>query len=181
MFNIVWIVLLVLVLLFCFGMVGIVLSLSWQALVGVPWERTPRKMTRTMFELAGLQEGEHIVDFGSGDGSMVIDAARDFGAFGTGIEGRRDLSWLARFRARRHGLQNQTAFLAGDMFTLEAPDADVICSYLFTDVNAKLEPILLDRYPSGTRVVARVFPFPTLPLEKTLEAHGNTFRLYRIP
>jgi hypothetical protein len=61
------------------------------------------------------------------------------------------------------------------------PKADVISSYLFPEVNAKLEPLLMRDYPSGTRVVSRTFLFPTLPLKATKKVGKETIYLYLIP
>lgn len=163
--------------------IGILFMIHWHvvALTSVPWVRTPRWKTRRMFELAGLKTGERVVDFGSGDGSTVIDAARDFGAKGQGIEMQRLLFWLSRARARTLGLSGRVKFVRGDIFGEPMPDADVIFSYLFPKVNARLEPILRNRYPSGTRVVSRTFSFPTLPLVASEKIGAETIYLYRIP
>ncbi len=163
--------------------IGILFMIHWHvvALTSVPWVRTPRWKTRKMFELAGLKPGERVVDFGSGDGSTVIDAVRDFGATGQGIETQWSLHGIARIRARLLGLSGRTRFVRGNIFRVEMPEADVVFSYLFPEVNARLEPLLQNRYPSGTRVVSRTFAFPSLPLLATEQIGAETIYLYRIP
>jgi hypothetical protein len=150
-------------------------------LTSVPWVRTPRRKTKKILTFAGLKPGERIVDFGSGDGSIVIDAARDFGAVGQGIERQWALVWIARIRARILRLSRRASFVRGDLFKTAMPNADVIFCYLFPEVNARLEPVLLERYPSGTRVVSRTFSFPSLPLVATERIGAETMYLYRIP
>lgn len=157
--------------------------LQWQviSMTSVPWVRTPRWKTRKMLTLAGLKPGERIVDFGSGDGSTVIDAARDFGAGGCGIETQWSLCGAARLRAFLMGLSGRTTFVRGDIFKRPMPDADVVFCYLFPEINARLEPLLKTRYPSGTRVISRTFAFPTLPLIATERIGAETISLYKIP
>ncbi len=140
-----------------------------------------RWKTRKMFTLAGLKSGERVVDFGSGDGSTVIDAVRDFGATAQGVEIQWSLCAISRMRSRLLGLSNQTRFHRGDLFRMSMPDADVVFSYLFPEVNARLEPLLRSRYPAGTRVVSRTFSFPGLPLVASEQIGSETVFLYRIP
>lgn len=174
---------LAIILLLQFFLLAIILfMLHWHivALTSVPWVRTPRWKTRRMFELAGLKPGERVVDFGSGDGSTVIDAARDFGASGHGVETQWSLCGVARLRSRALGLSGRTRFLRGDIFKVEMPDADVVFCYLFPEVNARLEPLLQNRYPSGTRVVSRTFAFPSLSLVASEKIGAETIYLYRL-
>lgn len=164
-------------------LIAMLFMIHWHvvALTSVPWVRTPRWKTKKMFELAGLKPGERVVDFGSGDGSTVIDAARDFGARGHGVEAQWSLHWVSRARARWLGLADRVTFARGDLFRASMPDADVVFSYLFPEVNARLEPMLAKRYPSGTRVVSRTFAFPTLPLVAQEKIGSEHIYVYRIP
>lgn len=175
---------LVLVVALQFALVALIaFMIHWHvvALTSVPWVRTPRWKTRKIFALAGLRPGERVVDFGSGDGSTVIDAARDFGASGTGVETQFALVAAARLRARLAGVSDRAAFVRGDLFALPMPDADVVFSYLFPELNVRLEPLLKNRYPAGTRVVSRTFSFPTLPLVASETIGAETVYLYQIP
>ncbi len=161
----------------------ILFMIHWHivALTSVPWVRTPRWKTKKILQFAGLKEDERFVDFGSGDGSVVIDAARDFGATGVGMETQYALVWFACLRARFLGLSERVRFVRGDMFRTKLPDADVIYCYLFPELNASLEPLLRSRYPLGTRVVSRTFAFKTLPLIRSEKIGSETIFLYQIP
>lgn len=161
----------------------IVFMIHWHvvALTAVPWVRTPRWKTRRILTFAGVRPGDRVTDLGSGDGSTVIDAARDFGASGNGIEVQAGLVWAGRLRARLLGVSDRVSFHRGDLFRVPFPDADVVYCYLFPEFNARLEPLLRNRYPSGTRVVSRTFPFPSLPLVATEKIGAETVYLYRIP
>lgn len=158
----------------------LLLSLMISAIMTVPWVPTFRKTGRRMFELVGLKPGERVVDFGCGDGSLLITAAKEFGATGIGYEIHPALVWYARFRARLAGVSAQVEFRRGDFFKMNWPDADVIALYLFSEVQAKMEPLILKRYSPATRVVARTFAFPTLPLVNSEKAHGEMIRVYAI-
>jgi len=146
----------------------------------VPWVRTRRQLVDVMFDMAKVKKGETIVDFGSGDGSIVIEMT-EMGAIGIGIERLKPLVWLSRFKAKRKGLSNKARFIQGDIFKTKPPEADVIFLYLFTEFNARLEPIFLKHYPSGTRIVSRDFTFPNLPLIKTKNVKGTKLHFYKIP
>lgn len=145
-------------------LVTLLFMIHWHlvALTSVPWVRTPRWKTRRMLALAGLAKGERMIDLGSGDGSTVIDAARDFGAVGHGMETQWSLHWFSRLRAHALGLSDKATFSRGDMFAQALPDTDLVFCYLFPELNVRLEPILKKRYPPGTRVVSRTFSFPGL-------------------
>lgn len=160
----------------------ILFMIHWHviALTSVPWVRTPRWKTKKILQLAQLKEDEKIVDFGSGDGSVIIDAARDFGAIGIGIETQFALVWFARLRAKLLGLSERIRFVRGDVFRTKMPDADVVYCYLFPELNASLEPILKSHYPKGTRVVSRTFVFPSLSLVRSEKIGSETIFLYKI-
>lgn len=150
------------------------------AIVGVPWVRTPAKLAEAMFELAELKPGERVVDLGSGDGALIIEAAKH-GATGVGVESHRLLVPWANYKATLAGVADRASFMRDSFYTCELPKGDVLALYLFDSANAKLEPRLIEAYPSGTRIVSRTFVFPTLPLMKQTVAHGEHLYLYRIP
>lgn len=150
------------------------------AFTSVPWVRTPRWKTKRMLALSGLKPGERMLDVGSGDGSTAIDAARDFGAFGHGIEMQWSLYWFSNVRARALGLSDRATFTRGSMFKGRLPDADVVFSYLFPELNEKLEPILKNRYPAGTRIVSRTFSFPGLREVGREQIGSETVFLYEL-
>lgn len=148
----------------------------------VPWVPTRSKVGRKMFELADLKPGETVIDLGCGDGSLLLTAVKDFQAgHCVGYELDPAIRWYGNFRIFRAKLSGQIELRGGNFFKAELPKADVIATYLFPEIQKKLEPMLKKYYPSGTRVVARTFTYPTLPLEKTIVTDGETLRLYRTP
>lgn len=148
---------------------------------GVPWIRSKNVFSEAMLELAGVKEGDMVVDFGSGDGSVVIMAAKKYKARGIGYEYLGMLILLAKIRAYISGVSNRVTFTHKNFLRAEKlPPADVICSYLYPEVNERLEPLLKRDYPSGTRVVSRTFLFPTLTLVAAKEVKGEKIYLYEI-
>ncbi|HBR80539.1 MAG: hypothetical protein UX09_C0023G0006 [Candidatus Uhrbacteria bacterium GW2011_GWE2_45_35] len=152
------------------------------ALFGVPWVPTRDRIGKKMFELAELKSGETVVDFGCGDGSLLLTAVKKFGAAkGIGYEIHPGIRWIGLLRARIAGVSDKIDLQGGNFFKVELPKADVVATYLFPETQAKLEPLLKKYYPSGTRVVSRTFRYPSLLLIKTSEAHGEKLYLYKLP
>lgn len=153
-----------------------------RGIFGVPFIRSDRVFSHAMMKLAGVKPGEVVVDYGSGDGAIVIEAAKEFGAKGIGFEYLRVLALYARVCAMFAGVSKQVEFRRENFLSgAPLPKADVVSSYLFPEVNAKLEPLLIRDYPSGTRVVSRTFLFPTLPMVASKKVKTETIYLYRIP
>ena len=164
-------------------LIALLLLVAYFSLNGiftVPWVRTKKNVTQAMFELAQVKEGETVVDYGSGDGSVVLDAAEK-GAHGIGIERLRLLVWFSKLRAKNRNTSGTVRFIQGNMFDLEPPHADVVFLYLFPEFNKRLEPIFLKHYPSGTRIVTRDFLFPNLPLIATKNIEDTKLNFYKIP
>ena len=123
-----------------------------------------------------------VVDFGCGDGSLLLTAVKKFGAAkGIGYEIHPGIRWIGLLRARIAGVSDKIDLQGGNFFKVELPKADVVATYLFPETQAKLEPLLKKYYPSGTRVVSRTFRYPSLLLIKTSEAHGEKLYLYKLP
>ncbi|MFH1253161.1 MAG: methyltransferase [Candidatus Uhrbacteria bacterium] len=152
------------------------------AIFAVPWVPTRNKIGKKMFELAELKPGEVVVDFGCGDGSLLLTAVADFGAAkGIGYEIHPGIRWLGKIRAFYRGLAKKIDLRGGNFFKAELPPADVVATYLFPETQVRLEPLLKKYYPSGTRVISRAFVYPTLPLEKSIRFENETIHLYRLP
>ena len=119
----------------------------------VPFVTTPDAVTLAMLEVAGVTARDHVVDLGSGDGRIVITAARRFGASGLGVEIVPDLVELSRRRARAAGVHERVEFREQDLFRTDLGAASVVTMYLLPEVNLQLRPRLLALAP-GTRIVS---------------------------
>lgn len=119
----------------------------------VPFVTTPDNVTLAMLQLAGVGANDHVVDLGSGDGRIVITAARRFGARGLGVEIVPDLVARSRAAAARAGVADRVEFREQDLFKTDLAGATVITMYLLPEVNLQLRPALL-RLAPGTRIVS---------------------------
>ena len=122
----------------------------------VVWVPTEDSMLGPMFELARVTSADKLYDLGSGDGKIVIAAAKRFGATGVGIEFDPDLVEHARCLAIAEGVADRVMFVQGDIFESDFRDANVVAIYLTPQVNLRLMPMLLALAP-GTRIVAYSF------------------------
>jgi SAM-dependent methyltransferase len=119
-----------------------------------PFVTTPDMVVERMLELAGTGPNDLVMDLGSGDGRIVIAAARYYGARGTGIELDPKLIREANAYARKAGVSDRVTFIEGDIFEADIRDATVVTLYLLPEVNLKLRPKLLSELRPGTRVVS---------------------------
>jgi SAM-dependent methyltransferase len=113
---------------------------------------TPQPVVDLMLQMANVGPGDSVIDLGSGDGRVVISAAKR-GAQALGVDLDRDLLAVAIESARREGVANRAAFREQNLFETDLRQATVITTYLLPDMNLKLRPKLLELKP-GTRVVA---------------------------
>ena len=119
----------------------------------VPFITTPDNVTLAMLKLAGVGPRDHVIDLGSGDGRIVITAARRFGASGLGVEIVPDLVQRSRDAAQRAGVAGRVDFREQDLFKTDLAAASVITMYLLPEVNLQLRPALL-QLAAGTRIVS---------------------------
>ena len=166
------------------ALVAVAITTLYFGLMGfwnVPWVRTSKETTREMLKMADLKPGEKMIDYGCGDGTSCIVGAKEFGATAEGVEIIPLLVYWGNKLAKWNDVEDKVQLKVGDMFKKEPNDADVVFLYLFTETNAKLEPILKKHCRPGTRVITRVFSFPTLPLKEEKVINGDKIRLYIIP
>jgi precorrin-6B methylase 2 len=145
-----------------FFLVLIALSLSSVAGVAeesltVPFITTPDEVVYRMLQLAQTRPGDLVVDLGSGDGRIVIAAAKDFGARGLGIELDGALVEKSRANAVRAGVAERVSFVRGDVLAADISAATVVTVYLLPDLMNRLQPRLLEHLQPGTRVVSHAF------------------------
>ena len=119
----------------------------------VPFVITPDNVTLEMLKLAKVGPKDYVIDLGSGDGRIVIEGARRFGARGLGVEIMPDLVRLSNANARAAGVADRATFREQDLFKTDLSAATVITMYLLPEVNLQLRPALLALKP-GTRLVS---------------------------
>ena len=126
----------------------------------VPYVPSPIKVVRYMLKLAKVKAGEIVYDLGCGDGRILIIAAKEFNAYGVGIEKRRDLVEEAIRNVKKAGVEDRVIIIEGDFFEIDISEADVVTLYLLTSVNEKLRPKLERELKPTARVVSHDFEVP---------------------
>ncbi|HWP57239.1 MAG TPA: methyltransferase domain-containing protein [Candidatus Acidoferrales bacterium] len=124
----------------------------------IPFAPTPMEVVDRMLEMAEVGPADLVYDLGSGDGRIVIRAAKRFGARGVGIEIDRRLIARARHLAAQEGVSHLVEFRRQDALTADLGQASVVALYMFPEFNARLRPILEKQLRPGARVVAHDFP-----------------------
>jgi SAM-dependent methyltransferase len=123
----------------------------------VPYVQTPTDVVTEMLKLASVGANDVVYDLGSGDGRIVIAAARDFGARGVGIEIDPGLVSYSRELARKAGVADRVTFRSDDLFEADLSDATVVTLYLSYNMNVRLRPKLLRELRPGSRIVSHDF------------------------
>jgi hypothetical protein len=138
------------------AVLALVLPLRLQAQEGVGdvvYVPTPQIVVDEMLRMAKVGPKDFVIDLGSGDGRMVITAAKRFGARGFGVDLDPVLLKLSNENAQREGVADRARFIEQNLFETDLSQATVITSYLLPEMNEKLRPKILSLKP-GTRVVA---------------------------
>ena len=118
-----------------------------------PYVQTPQVVVDAMLETAKVSKNDYVIDLGSGDGRMVITAAKKIGARGFGVDLDKRLVALANSNARKAGVADRAKFYARDLFETDLSPATVITIYLLPEVNLMARAKLLALEP-GTRIVS---------------------------
>lgn len=133
-----------------------------------------------MLRLAGTGPQDVVYDLGSGDGRIVISAAREYGARGVGIELDARLVAESEDNARRAGVADRVAFRHQDVFAADVRPATVVTLYLLPSLVEKLKPKLLRELMPGTRIVAHEYGFDGWKADRRVKI-SKTYLLYIVP
>jgi ubiquinone/menaquinone biosynthesis C-methylase UbiE len=150
----------------------------------VVWVPTSPAMVEKLLDLAKVSADDFVIDLGSGDGRMVIAAAKR-GARALGVEYNPKMVQLSRELAAEAGVADRATFVEGDMFAADISKATVLALFLMPDNLRRLEPKFRALRP-GTRIVVNTFGIPEWKPEVTEQLGENctswcTAILYRIP
>ncbi|MES2562041.1 MAG: methyltransferase domain-containing protein [Pseudomonadota bacterium] len=148
--------------------------------VPTPYIPSTEQNVDEMLRLAAVLPGDVVYDLGSGDGRVVIAAARDWGARGVGIELDGKLVVHSREQAKRAGVSDRVSFREGDVFLANVSDASVVTLYLLTSLVHRLQPKLLAELKPGTRIVAHDYGFEGWTPDRHVSVSKN-FYLYIVP
>jgi SAM-dependent methyltransferase len=133
----------------------------------VPYVVTPMEIVERMLRMGEVGKGDYVIDLGSGDGRIVIEAAKR-GARGLGVDIDPQLVSLAREKAQQAGVGDRARFLVQDIFETDLSPASVVTMYLLPEFNRKLMPRLLALKP-GTRIVSHDGEIGDWPADEKLE------------
>ena len=141
---------------------------------------TPPEVVSAMLKAASVSARDVVYDLGSGDGRIVIEAAKTFGARGVGFDLDQRLIDEARLRARNAGVAGRVRFERRDLFDVDLRRATVVTLYLLPEMNARLRPKLQRELRPGARVVAHSFAIPGWPPERRIEVGERSIFVWTI-
>jgi SAM-dependent methyltransferase len=123
-----------------------------------PYVPSPESVVAEMLKLADIRADDFVIDLGSGDGRIVLTAAKVYGASGFGVEIQDDLVKLSNEAARRAGLADRVRFVTQDLFATDVSRATVLTMYLLPDTVNMLSEKLLRELRPGTRILSHDYP-----------------------
>ncbi|MGZ8197150.1 MAG: SAM-dependent methyltransferase [Burkholderiales bacterium] len=135
---------------------ALALTQAFAADVSVPYVPTPQGVVERMLEIARVGPQDYLIDLGSGDGRIVVTAAKKYGTRGFGVDLNPTRIDEANENARKAGVTDKVQFHQRDLFETDLSAATVVTMYLLPRVNLELRPKLLDLKP-GTRLVSHDF------------------------
>jgi cyclopropane fatty-acyl-phospholipid synthase-like methyltransferase len=148
------------------------------------WVPTPPEVIAVMLELARVNPTDVVYDLGSGEGDIVIEAARRYGARAVGVELDPERIENAHKKAAAAGVTDRVTFIERDLFELNISEATVVTLYLFPEMTERLLPKLLRELEPGTRIVSHDFGLADWAPEKTVEVSLDRIRrvyLWTVP
>jgi SAM-dependent methyltransferase len=142
---------------------------------------TPVPVVNEMLRLANVKPNDVVYDLGSGDGRIVIAAAKERGARGIGIDINPERIQEANQNAEKAGVSDRVEFRQQDLFQADFSDATVVTLYLLPRLNVKLRPKLLKELKPGTRIVSHQFDMGDWPPQQVVEVDGRTVYYWVVP
>jgi precorrin-6B methylase 2 len=147
----------------------------------VPFVPTPQEVVEGMLELAQVKRGEVVYDLGSGDGRIVITAAKKYGAQAVGFEIDPERIMESRESIRQQGLERLAEIREQDILTVDLSHANVLTMYLLSSVNLKLRPKILSEMAPGSRVVSHAFDMGDWKPDKVVQINGRPVYYWIVP
>lgn len=132
-----------------------------------PYVPSPQSVVSDMLRYADVGAEDFLIDLGSGDGRIVLTAAKVFGARGFGVEIKDDLVRLSNEAAQKEGLADRVRFIKQDLFKTDLSQATVITMYLLPDTVNLLKDKFLSELKPGTRIVSHDYPLTGWEPERT--------------
>lgn len=158
---------------------------AYEPVIGMPgkdvvWVPTPPAVVELMLDMAKVTPQDFVIDLGSGDGRIVLAAARR-GARGLGVDLNKDLVQLSNEEAERLGLSDRAQFRVQDMFQTDLSRASVLTTYLLPHLNVRVRPQLLRQLKPGSRVVTYSFHIGEWQPDAVAQVNGLTVHYWIVP
>ncbi len=144
------------------------LEAELQKELDTPFVVSPEEVVDRMMRAAGVGPGDVLIDLGSGDGRIVIEAVRRGAIRALGVDNDPQLVDRARRNAIQAGVADRASFRVENLFETDLSQASVISFYLLPDVNRELMPRLQKLKP-GTRLVSHDYGIGDWPADETIE------------
>lgn len=149
--------------------------------INTPYLSTPPEVVTAMLHIAGVSGNDTVYDLGCGDGRIVIEAARSYGARGVGIDNNPARIDEAQANARSAAVSDRVHFEVNDLFEADIRSATVVAIYLLPEVNVRLRPRLLSELRPGTRIVSHSFGIGDWKPDKEEVIAGERIYLWTVP
>lgn len=148
----------------------------------VPYVPTPQPVVNRMLQMGQATANDIHYDLGSGDGRIVVTAARDFKVKkGVGVDIDPVRIREANANAKAAGVTDRVTFMQTDLFKFDFTEASILTLYLLPDVNLKLRPIILDKMKPGTRIVSHAFTMGDWRPDSQEVAEGEALYYWMVP
>jgi hypothetical protein len=148
----------------------------WSAPLGAGWEPTSRSKVRRMLEMSGAGPSDIIYDLGSGDGRIVVEAARGFHARAVGVEADPFRVLFSELMISLWHLEGQAKIIWGNFFRVDLSEATIVTTFLSQRTNRKLESKLMAELKPGTRVVSYEWTFDGwTPTARDIDNHLSLY------
>jgi len=146
-----------------------------------PYVPSPQSVVADMLKLADIGPQDFVVDLGSGDGRIVLTAAKVFGARGFGVEIKDDLVVKSNEAAKKEGLADRVKFMKQDLFKTDLSQATVVTMYLLPDTVNLLKDKFLTELKPGTRIVSHAFNMGDWKPDATYKVGSSTVYYWVVP
>jgi precorrin-6B methylase 2 len=142
---------------------------------------TPQEVVEAMLKVAKVTKTDMLFDLGSGDGRIVVTAAKMYGTRGIGVDIDPQRIKEAEENARSAGVTDKVKFVLGDLFEQDLSSATVVTLYLLPSLNEKLKPKLSKELKPGTRIVSHAFDMGDWKAEQELDVDGRRVYFWTMP
>ena len=148
----------------------------------VRYEPSPPAVVERMLAMGRAGRATVMYDLGSGDGRLVVAAARDFGVErAVGVEIDPELIARSRDNAEQAGVAERTRFVQADLFDHDFSDADLVTLFLLPRLNIRLRPRLLSELDPGTRIVSHEHDMGDWEPNASARVDGHAIHLWIVP